>query len=323
MADITRHGAEVSSVFDLIGTDENDLTASLGFALTKSPALLDAIVRRVWPEASSVGSDVGFALEVRAEDGRTDLEIRLGDALLIVEAKRGWLLPGVSQLRRYTRRISSDVGAGALISLSQASRELAAYHLPSEVGGVPVRHLPWVDVMADIAIASRGRRGQERLWLDEFHAYLQGVIRVRQPYDSRTYCVVINNELPAEGGQHTFREYVTDANTYFHPFGTLRWPTEPPNFLAFRWDGAVQRIHRVAHFEVVPTLREKYPTMSESPKTMSPHVIYDLGARLPPLEPIPNGAQYRASRIWVLLDLLQTSATLEAAHAASRALTAS
>ena len=85
------------------------------------------------------------------------------------------------------------------------------------------------------------------------------------------------------------------------------WPKDHPlNFLAFRWHGAVQRIHRV-QAEVIPTLLDRYPEMRRSPKTVRPHVIYDLGPRLPPYEPIPNGAPYRASRLWVLLDQRQTA----------------
>ena len=61
--------------------------------------------------------------------GRTDLEIRTLNALLVFEANRAWLLPSKSQLRRYVGRIHHQDG-GALVTLSQASRPLAA--------GIPV-----------------------------------------------------------------------------------------------------------------------------------------------------------------------------------------
>ena len=313
VVELTRHGTDVNSAFDLVGRDENDLTGSLAFVLSRCPSLSEALLRRIWPEADDPSkADIALALETRDNDGRTDLEVRLEGALLIIEAKRGWQLPDRAQLRRYAKRITTGPGHGALITLSQASPALASMTLPSEIRGVPVRHLPWRDVMADISSVRQGRRGQERLWLEEFRAYLQGVIRMRRIEDSWTYCVVVNDKMPDDGGRYTFRQYVTEENCYFHPFGMGGWPKEPPNFLAFRWDGAVQRIHRV-QAEVVPTLLDRYPELRRSPKTMRPHVVYDLGPRLPPHKPIPNGAPYRASRLWVLLDQLQTAKTLKAA----------
>ena len=47
---------------------------------------------------SHLTGEVGIALEVRDKKGRTDLEINVGDALVICEAKRDWLLLSTSQL---------------------------------------------------------------------------------------------------------------------------------------------------------------------------------------------------------------------------------
>jgi hypothetical protein len=109
VTDLTRHGTDVTSVFDLLGRYENDLTASLGFVLSRCQSLCAAVLRRIWREASGTSQpEVAFALEVRDRDGRTDLEVRLDEALLIIEAKRGWLLPSparvVSLLLPCTRR---------------------------------------------------------------------------------------------------------------------------------------------------------------------------------------------------------------------------
>lgn len=321
MVELKRHSTDVVSVFDLLGHKENDLTAALGFTLSRSPSLLKAILRRTWPMVDEdAKSDVSLALEHSDRDGRTDLQIRFGDDLLIFEAKRDWQLPKAAQLRRYAQRISKGPGSGALITLSQASGNLAELKLPAEVNGVPVRHLSWAEVLTDISAVSRGRRGVERRWLNEFTVYLQEVIRVRRVEDCWTYCVVLNRKMPEGGGKYTFLEYVTKANCYFHPFGVGGWPTEPPNFLAFRWDGAVQQIHRVAQAEVVPTLLERWPNLRKIPGTMRPHIVYDLGPRLPPSSPIPNGAPYRANRLWVLLDQLQSAGTLKTALDNSHAL---
>jgi hypothetical protein len=319
MAGLTRHGGDVGSVFDLLGHDENDLTAALGFTLARSPRLLRALVSRVWPAGVDEIGEASLALEVRGQVGRTDLEITVRDALVVVEAKPGWLLPTETQLASYTRRIH-DRGRGLLVTLSQASDALAAATLPHRVDGVDVVHLAWRQLLADLAAAQVSCRGIERHWLDELETYLNEVIWVRSKADSWTYCVVLNEERPGDGGPFTFREFVTDEAAYFHPFGMGGWPTEPPNFLAFRWRGAVQRIHRVVQAEVVPSLLDRWSDIPATEETVRPHAVYRLGPRLPPFDPIPSGASYRASRLWVLLDQLQSSPTLAEALAASKAL---
>lgn len=321
MAELSRHGSDVGSVFDLLGEDENDLTSALGFVLARSPRFREAIIHRISPTGNlHSGGDTNVALEVRGEKGRTDLELHLGEALFVFEAKRDWLLPSGDQLARYADRISSSSGVGALVSLSQASHALAAQYLPMQVTGVPVVHLPWSDVISDLADVAPGVRGRERTWLDELHAYLKKVVRMRSVADGCTYCVVLNDERPAGGA--SFKEFVCEQLVYFHPYGISGWPTIPPNFMAFRWDGAVRRIHRVIHHDVLPTLAERWPYMASNPAAMRPHAVYDLGPQLPPKEPILNGANYRASRLWVLLDQLQTADTLSDAIAGTRALEA-
>ncbi|WP_342314737.1 hypothetical protein LIX17_25050 (plasmid) [Mycobacterium avium subsp. hominissuis] len=321
MASLTRYGSEVGSAFSLLGQNENDLTAALGFTMARCTALSGAVLSRVWPHLGG-DEDVSFALEVRAEVGRTDLEVRLpaSSALVIFEAKRDWLLPTPTQLAQYVTRIHR-YGSGALVSLSQASAALAETQLPKEIQGVPVVHLPWRDVLADITEARTISRGRERIWLEELHTYLMEVIRVRTVADSLVYSVVLSEDRPGGEDTPTFREFVTEQLSYFHPYGMGGWPTDPPNFMAFRWGGAVQRIHRVMRADVVPTIRDRYPYLPEGDASDRPHAVYDLGPRIPPLEPIPNGAGiYPSSRLWVLLDQLQTAPTLKDAIAGTRAL---
>jgi hypothetical protein len=52
---LTRHGREVGSVFDLLGRDENDLTAALAYTLARSPALLSG-VKSITPSKKSGAS---------------------------------------------------------------------------------------------------------------------------------------------------------------------------------------------------------------------------------------------------------------------------
>ena len=323
MTELTRHSTAVPSVYALLGTLENDLTAALGYTLARSPALRASIVHRVWPTTTAPATDdATLALEERDAEGRTDLEMRLPRALVIFEAKRGWIVPTADQLAKYAGRIAAHPQGGVLVTLSQASRDLAtASGLPASIDGIPVVHLPWTDALDDITTARRTCRGTERVWLDELHAYLNGVIRMRNPENCKTYCVVLNQARPGGGGARTFLEYVTDEHCYFHPYGAGNgWPTDPPNFMAFRWDGHVHRIHRITHAEVIPSLLHRFPDVPADAVTTTPHAMYTLGPRIPPFNPIPTGKNYRAARLWVLLDQLQTAPTLADAIEGTRQL---
>lgn len=162
----------MDSVFDLLGTQENDLTAAFGFGLSRSTELLRAVMARAMPGVDSP-DQATVSLEVRDVAGRTDLEIAHADGLIVVEAKKGWLLPTTEQLSRYAPRIIAH-GGGALVTVSEASNDLAAVTLPREVDGVPVLHVPWREAINDIRTAQARARGRERLWLGELRTYLQG-----------------------------------------------------------------------------------------------------------------------------------------------------
>jgi hypothetical protein len=308
---LARYERPVLSVFDLLGDSENDMTAALGFVLASSESLLRRLACRILPDADV--STLIIRIETPDKLGRTDLELDGGTELAVIEAKRGWLLPGEVQLRNYVPRVHQR-GAGVLVSLSNASAEWAGYILPREIDGVELKHLSWSDVRADVAAARREARGRERIWLDEMHDYLEGAVRLRDIADSWTYCVVVSTSRPGDGGSRTFRDFVVQENTYFHPFGWGGgWPKTPPNFLAFRWDSQVQRIHRVTGSQVVPNLQTLWPDIPvTADDTGRPYVVYQLGPPLPGT-PISSGRTYRATRLWVLLDTLLTAGSLAAA----------
>jgi hypothetical protein len=284
-ASLTLHDRDVSSVFDLLGRDENDLTAAFAFTLARSPGLLRRIVQRVAPAASY--EEAVLRLEARNSDGRTDLEISAGNHLIVVVAKRGWLVPGETQLVKYAGRVTAH-GNGVLVSLSAASHDWARCTLPETIQGIPVAHLPWEEVRLDLTAARIIARGQERAWLEEFADYLRKAIKMRDPAASWTYCVVVSNDRPGDGGPHTYREFVTAEASYFHPYGWGKgWPKTPPNFVAFRWNSQVQQVRRVTRAEVIPDLQSRWPDIPKTVDTIRPH------ARLRRRAPRQHGSQNR------------------------------
>jgi hypothetical protein len=94
--------------------------------------------------------------------------------------------------------------------------------------------------------------------------------------------------------------------------------TEPPNFMAFRYRGNVIRVSRVVDAEVVPTITDRWPGIEPIGDAARPHAVYTLGPALPLSAPVPSGANYRAARLWVLIDQLLVCSTLKDAVEQSR-----
>lgn len=327
VASVSRYGREIDSVFDLLGTHEPALTAALGWTIGRSPALMRGLLARLGIDESVDTANTLVELETADEAGRTDIEIFSPSAHVIIEAKQGWIVPGEVQLGAYAPRLDSATAAGLktrLVTLSDSTATWAHQVLPSEVAGVAVTHWSWDDVRGLIADARGPMRGAERFWLDQLEDYMGTATSKRPVTDSLTYCVVISNDT---FGDATFRDYVTHQRIYFHPVVGGGWPTIPPNFLAFRWDGAVRQVNRVHDYEIVAHLSERFPAVkddysAESRPPGDAHIVYRLGPDIPlPDGGIPSGKQnLRAQRFWVLLDQLLTQPTVIDAREATKAL---
>lgn len=310
---LSKYGSETATVFDLLGRNEVDLTAALGWTLAQSPVLLDAVAEHL---ALDVSADEGaVALEVADAEGRTDIELTASTTKVVIEAKQGWLVPGEEQLTRYLGRFDG-FEHGVLVSLSDSSERWARDQLPAMVDGIPVRHVAWDTVRAAVKSSRAETRGRERLWLEELEAYM-GKATSTVPYDDQwVFCVVVSD---TPFGGVTFRDYVLNERVYFHPFGgNNNWPKIAPNFLCFRWGGQVRQVNRVKRFEVVPELSDRWPAVTPE-ESDGPHIVYDLGPDIP-IPTISTKGTYPTGRVWCLLDQLLVQPTLADAVRASKEL---
>ncbi len=83
--------------------------------------------------------------------GITDIEIESpGQFFLLIEAKRGWNLPGKAQLEKYACRkafTANEKFPRKLIVLSECSREYARVHLAvKNIGSIEIAPISWKDV---------------------------------------------------------------------------------------------------------------------------------------------------------------------------------
>jgi hypothetical protein len=292
----------------LLGSKEPALTGALGFVLSRSPALCDALLR----DLELDGSVESVHLEqhgVKAAD-RTDIEL-LGEGVsVIIEAKRGWIIPTVAQLETYARR-RPDV----IVVVTDCSDGYARMlGLPEQLSNIPVEHRSWRNILEMV----RNQVGAGRRWEGELLRYLESNVATMQDVESnQVYCVSLC-PIGTLGGVHG-KVYV-DRGIYFHPH-SRGWPQQPPTYLAFRYDSRVQTIRHVDAYEIVGDLRDgvEIDEVTNEADVARPHLVYQLGPHIGPAEPLPYGTNYRAARHWVFLDLLLTEETYQAVVETSRA----
>jgi len=310
------HDRPVETVFGLLGDDEESMTHSLGWVLGNCPAFLSLFLGRVARQRARRREVQVLLQESKRGSGRTDIEIREPErSLVVIEAKKGRTIPTRSQLQRYALRFRGpwrNPKDHRLLVLSRCSPEYVRSRLPRVVGdGVAVRHVSWDEIRQLLDNARSTASYRERWLMDELSTHIEGEGIMERNESNLVYVVSLAAGTP-DGWGISWRDIVRKRNKYFHPVGN-HWPQEPPNYVAFRYDGKVRSIH---HIEKHDTMTRPHDHVAEIPANLKwePHFIYWLGPSIGPPEPLPSGKQYRATRLWCMLDTLLTSPTLAKAH---------
>jgi hypothetical protein len=307
VVDLLLHGREIRTVFDLLGSAENDLTYSLGWALARSKRLAGSLLKDVF-----VGADPGELVAVRLQEfvrggGFTDIELESERLGLIIEAKRGWNLPGEDQLSQYAPRLNVTAG-DALLVLAEASPDYAKPLLPSHVSNVPVLYRSWKQIAGLVDTSAHEAGHAEKRLLRELDAYLKGLMTMQNQTSNLVYVVSLAAKPTAWSGSLTPIQIVAERGCYFHEIGRT-YPSEPPNYLGFRWDGQLQQIRHVEGYEVIT---DPHPHFPEIPtQAWERTYLYSLGPPIMPPTPVRTG---RLFRVWAMLDLLLTCETIAEAR---------
>jgi len=318
VAELTLHSRPVQTVFDLLGSKEDDITYSVGWGLAQSEAFTRAVLAEVYGDAEQ-GEITAIRLqESEHGTGRTDVEIETGRLHLIVEAKRGWNLPLPAQLQQYADRLNaSDERWGRIAVVSEcAPYYQPAQALPNSIDGIPVAHMPWgriAELATSTAAASRSHA--EKRLLAELTSYLKGLMTMQNVTSNLVYVVVLGQD-PLRWSSLTFKDTVAERGFYYHPVGgTNGWPRTPPNYIGFRFDGRLQQIRHVEHYEVVTRPHDYIPEIiPEADWSEEPHFLYTLGPPIEPPRPVANGKIWPNARLWCALDLLLTCETISEAR---------
>ena len=117
---------------------------------------------------------------------------------------------------------------------------------------------------------------------------------MRNPEDNWVYVVSLSSATTRKGVGYTWIDVVEKDSQYFHPVGN-RWPSTPPNYIAFRYGGQLQSVHHIESYEVVTDLSSKKDNW---PITDLEHFVYKLGPPMRPPDRIATGAIYHNGRCW-------------------------
>ena len=111
---------------------------------------------------------------------------------------------------------------------------------------------------------------------------------MKNPRDNMVYVVSLSKASIKEDGDYTWIDVVEKDRCYFHPVGK-GWPKEPPNYIAFRYDGELQSVHYIESAKVVidPSSVNKNWLKSDYNQ-----FLYKLGPAMKPSSTVKSG------RIW-------------------------
>lgn len=270
--------------------------------------------------------------EFEKDKGITDLEITDNQKFyIIIEAKRGWVLPGESQLRLYSERTgftSSPAKVKAIVSMSECTEDYAKKRLPT-VPGTTVLHLPWMTI-CDLAGELRMKTaGKQNYILGELERYIKRIMTTQNKDTNWVYVVSLGLKeveiTPAKGEKRTagiaYVDIVSKYHKYCCPVGDGKggWPKEPLTYIAFRYHGKLQSIHHIEKYTITDN---QHPFVPEIPdvELSETHFVYELGPAIIPQKVIRTGDKIvMSNRVWAQLDTLLTSDTITEAMEISKA----
>jgi len=314
-AQLFRHKRPVRTIFDLLGSKEDDMTYSLGYVLSRSPCFAKGLLRHVAGTDVPLGRGAVVRLQtIGAAGGRTDVDIRVGDNFFAVfEAKRGPWLPTRDQLGLYAPILSREqVAARWLVVVTNAPAEYARATLPAEIGGVPVRHVAWraIKNLAEAARADETNRNKHLL--GEFTAYLREILGMENIRSNMVLVLALGN---GSAWGLNFKEVALKQRRYFDSIESHRRGV--PNYIAFRCDGRLQSIHHVDKVEVFTHPRQVFRDAQDV--EVRPHYLFHLGPPIFPPSEVKNGPKVkRDGRRWCMIDTLLTCKTITDAHAETK-----
>lgn len=312
------HGEEIEGVFDLLGYNENGLTYALGWILSNNKALLKLLVKKISDkdyQLKDKDSEVRLQEFGKKDRGFTDIELLINNELFaIIEAKVGWNLPKQEQLNKYSPRFNRyKTYEKRLVVISECRKEYAMTELEKLESSFPIDYISWLQLLTFVErVRARSNIYQKKM-LNSLSKYFKKVISMRDKNSNKVFCVSLAHGKPT-WSRLSWIDIVEKKRRYFYPVGK-NWPSDPPNYIAFRYDGKMQSIHHVDDYETVTKMYEHLPVDKEE---WDPHFLLKLGKPFKPTREVKNGRIFPSQHLWFDLDTIFTCSTIKEARDVSQ-----
>ena len=204
MTDLFIGQNKVDCVFDLLGQKEDDITYSVGYALSESPSFLKVFLNNIG-YSGEYTSDLKVHLQNHGENkGYTDIEIiEQGRLHIIIEAKKGWEFPSSDQLDKYTSRKSfsskSDLFKKVIVLNESTSEYSDSYFSIKASNQISIQVISWKKIRLLVDDSFQEGRNIEKRLLSQLSIYLRK-ISTMQNIDSNLVYVVSLGSKSQEGG---------------------------------------------------------------------------------------------------------------------------
>lgn len=304
---------EINSVFSLIGNKENDISKSVIWILKECPKVLKELIETTCGidiNPDDVSIQYQSFERVNEENAFTDIEITdYKQFHIIIEAKRGWILPGYHQLKKYSEKTSfanSDIAIKKIFSLSECSEEYADKYLPFKISpnGIPIGHISWKVLKELCESAIKDSNNKQKNLIREFLVYLGGIMGTPNNNSNEVFVVPLNYKKACSKG-NTYIDVVVKENKYFCPVSWFRNVNSIPNYLGFRYDGKLQRICHIDSYVVTRNRKDEIPFMDEE-EADEDYYVFRLGVPIYPPKEVVTGQVYGPGHNWADIDLLLT-----------------
>lgn len=146
------------------------------------------------PDCKFNDERVVISFQKKEKDGITDIEIEeSGIFAIVVEAKRGFNLPGNTQLQKYANDLNLKAkGTKLILTLSDSHYKVAKSAVPEVLDGIPIKHIRYNDVFAIANRSLPSSNKKEQTLLQELTKYLKGVINMRDLHSNTVYVVPLS-----------------------------------------------------------------------------------------------------------------------------------
>lgn len=314
--DLFVYGRKTNSIFDLLGTKENDISFAIGLGFSRVPEFLRLFLEHLKINCQIHLKNIKIKLQEHERGkGFTDFEIEQeADFSIIIEAKKGWNFPNQAQLDKYSSKpsfLKSRAKLKKLIVFTESKKDFtkAHFHIQKsnffDVEVISYREL-WELAKQSISWSNN----YEKRFITELVQYLENLMTMKNIHNNLAYVVAVNSGK--ESGWQISWIDIVKRKKYFHPVGGKGWPTEPPNYIAFRYYGKLQSIHHIESYEVFTDPNKHFKEIPSS--NWGHHFLYELSDPITPPKQIKTGNIYRNGRVWAMIDLLLTSETIAEAR---------